>query len=72
MLHGRERKSRRALFGDGGFPAQCRSRPPSPVACNRDLGQLCFLVLIDVGSLSVTFPSLLFIDRFHYERGVQK
>lgn len=60
MLRGWERKSRQVLFGD----AQCRSRPPSPVARNGDLGQLCFLVLIDVGDLSVIVPSVLFIDGF--------
>lgn len=68
---GRE-KPRRMLFGDGSLPAQCCSRPPSLVAHNGDLGQLCFLVLIDVGNLSVTVPSFLFIDQFCYERGVQK
>lgn len=42
------------------------------MAPNGDLGQLCFLVLIDVGNFSVTVPSLLFIDQFCYERGVHK
>lgn len=51
---------------------QCRSRPASPVAHSRNPGQLCFLVIIDMGNLSAAVPGLLFVDGFHSDRGVQK